>query len=543
MKSHEQINFENINFQLESASKMIDLGNFNQSFKLCLDIETILSEEVNKDDTQYSYTLYKLGMLFVDLGNMASNNKASELGIDIMESEVFANILTRDSYYYNLGNAKSNLIQSSSGDQLDTDVELIKQLAEVSSLFFKAILSCRKQDVDSQPEYLVNLAINLQKQYRFPEALALYDQVIAMNLDIPQVWTNRSECLSVISRINNSSSIKQGREIALGFRNASKSNKLPPQWAKSYLIRAEKIDSDIEKDCLDMGVAIEDDSHLDEQEYQSLSEFRKWCLDNFLSLSEHGLYCKCYGSASDNLNIPMSIRAISGDFILLMQKVLNRLKSEFGLARLMLYEYKVAKRDNNIDDDACYAELHDNELLGTNIEKLRTAFRICFGVLDKIGNAIGLLFDLQLKTKKGKVRPSYFHTFWELEDEDRLQKFEAYNNEGLIGLYSIACGLNHNLEGELSFYKQWRNALEHSFVFVYENEKPESIENSLAYYEEPVFIPESEFVESAEHVLQLTRSAIFSFVFAVRIKAEKEALEDMSDNLIQSKFIERKIYI
>lgn len=537
MKSHEQINF-----QLESASRMIDLGNFNQSFELCLDIETALSKKVDKDDTQYSYSLYKLGMLFVDLGNMASNNKASELGIDIMESEVFANILTRDSYYYNLGNAKSNLIQSSSRDQLDTDVELINQLAEVSSLFFKAILSCRKQGVDSQPEYLVNLAINLQKQYRFSEALALYDQVIAMNLDIPQAWTNRSGCLSVISQINNSSSIKQGREIALGFRNASKSSNLPPEWVIFYLARAEKIENDIERDCLDLEIDVEDDSHLDEQEYQSLSEYRRWCLDSFLSLSEHGLYCKCYGSAVDNLNIPISTRAIAGEFILPMEKVLNRLKSEFGLARSMLYEYKIAKRDNNIDDESCYSELYDNELLGTNIEKLRTAFRICFGILDKIGNTIALLFDLQLKNKKGKVRSSYFHTFWELEDEDRLQKFESYNNEGLIGLYSIACDLNHNLEGELNFYKQWRNALEHSFVFIYDNEKPENIETSLAYYEEPVFISESEFVESAEHVLQLTRSAIFSFVFAVRIKAEKEVLEDMPDNLIQSRFIERKTY-
>lgn len=294
---------------------------------------------------------------------------------------------------------------------------------------------------------------------------------------------------------------------------------------------------------MDLGIDIEDDKHLDEQEYQSLSEYRRWCLDNFLSLSEHGLYCKCHGSARDNLNIPVPTRAVAGDFILPMEKILNRLKSEFGLARLMLYEHQSDKKDNDIDDDACYAELYDNELLGTNIEKLRTAFRICFGILDKIGNAIALLFDLQLKTNKGKVRPSYFHTFWELENEDRRQKFEAYDNEGLIGLYSIACDLNHKLEGELSFYKQWRNALEHSFVFVYENEKPEDIETSLAYYEEPVFISESEFVESAEHVLQLTRSAIFSFVFAVRIKSEKEAPKNIPDILIQNQFVEQKKYI
>ena len=401
-------------------------------------------------------------------------------------------------------------------------------------------MSCRNQSIDAQPHYLVNLATNLKRQYRFSEALALYDQVIAMNLDIPQAWINRSECLMLISQMNNSSSIKQGIEIVLGLKNASKSSSLPPNWAKYYLAEAKKMERDIEKNCSDLEINVEDDSHIDEEEYQSLTEYRKWCLDNFLSLSEHGLYCKCYGSARDNLNISVSTRAIAGDFILPMEKVLNRLKSEFGLARLMLYEYKVAKRDKDIDDDACYAELYDNELLGTSIEKLRTAFRICFGVLDKISNAIALLFDLQLKNKKGKVINSSFHTFWELGRPERLEKFNKHDN---AGLFSIACDLNHNLEGQLNFYKQWRNALEHSFVFIYENEKPEKIETSSTYYEKPVFISESEFVESAEHVLQLTRSAIFSFVFAVRIKAEKEALKDMPDNLIQSKFIERKIYI
>lgn len=543
MKYRDQIDFKNIKFQLESASRMIDLGNFNKSFKLCLDIEAVLNDSIDKDAAQYSFLFYKLGMLFVDLGNMASNIKASVLGITIMESDNFEDILARESYFYNLGNAKSNLLKTESKDETVIKVELVRQLSEVSSLFLKAILTCRVKKIEAQPQYLVNLANNLKQQYRLSEALALYDQVIAMNLDIAQAWVNRSECLISLNSITKMYTIQQGKEIALGYRKASASKCIPPDWAKYYSMRARKIDSDIEKDCSDIGIDIEDDSHLDEQEYQCFSEYRKWCLESFLSLSEHGLYCKCYGSARDNLNILVPTRSMVGDFILPMEKVLNRLKSEFGLARLMLYEYKSAKKDNNIDNDACYAELYDNELLGTNIEKLRTAFRICFGILDKIGNAIALLFDLQLKTNKGKVRSSYFHTFWELEDEDRLQKFEAYDNEGLIGLYSIACDLNHKLEGELSFYKQWRNALEHSFVFVYENEKPENIETSLAYYEEPVFISESEFVESAEHVLQLTRSAIFSFVFAVRIKSEKEAPENIPDILIQNQFVEQKKYI
>ncbi|WP_394210720.1 LA2681 family HEPN domain-containing protein [Psychrobacter piscatorii] len=531
------------NLQLDNASKMIDRGQFEESYKLCLYLKELLGEVSNPTEPSFYYTLFRLAGLFVDIGHMASKKEASYIGLEIMESDSFENCLARDSYYYCLGNAKGNLIQSTSEKQVDIDVKLTRQLSEVSSLFLKAILICRVKRIETKPQYLVNLANNLKQQYRISEALALYDQVIAMNLDIAQAWVNRSECLISLNSITKMHTVQQGKEIALGYRKASASKCIPPDWARYYSMRAEKIDSDIEKDCSDIGVDLEDSSHLDEQEYQSLSEYRRWCLVNFLSLSEHGLYCKCYGSARDNLNIPVPTRAMAGDFILPMEKVLNRLKSEFGLARLMLYEYKSAKKSEYIDDDACYAELYDNELLGTNIEKLRTAFRICFGILDKIGNAIALLFDLQPRGKNNKVRNASFHTFWELDKKERLEKFNSYGNAGLIGLYSTACDLNYSLKGELNFYKQWRNALEHSFVFIYDNEKPENIETSLAYYEEPVFISESEFVESAEHVLQLTRSAIFSFVFAVRIKSEKGTPKNIPDILIQNKFIEQKKYI
>ena len=442
------------NLQLDNASEMIDKGQFEESYKLCLYLKELLEEVHDLTEPSFSYAFFRLAGLFIDLGNRNFNLESSHIGLKIIESNSFENCLTRDSYYYCLANAKSNFTQNESNNYWKTDVSRIERLSEVGSLLLKATMIRRRNKDILSPQVMVNMGTNLYQQYRFSEALSLFDKVNCMGLDIPESWVNRSECLISLNSITKMHTVQQGKEIALGYRKAGESKCIPPDWAKYYLVRAEKIDNDIEKDCLDMGIAIEDDSHLDKQEYQSLSEFRRWCLDNFLSLSEHGLYCKCYGSASDNLHIPMPTRAISGDFILPMEKVLNRLKSEFGLARLMLYEYKFAKRDRDIDDDACYTELYDNELLGTNIEKLRTAFRICFGILDKIGNAVALLFDLQLKTKKGKVRFSYFHTFWELENEDRLQKFEAYDNEGLIGLYSIACDLNHELEGELSYAEE-----------------------------------------------------------------------------------------
>jgi len=77
------------NLQLDNASEMIDKGQFEESYKLCLYLKDLLEEVSNSTEPDFCSTLYRLGMLFVDLGNMASNNKAAELGINIMESGVF----------------------------------------------------------------------------------------------------------------------------------------------------------------------------------------------------------------------------------------------------------------------------------------------------------------------------------------------------------------------------------------------------------------------------------------------------------------------
>lgn len=524
------------NLQLDNASKMIDKGQFEESYKLCLYLKELLEEVNNITEPSFSLTLFKLAGLFVDLGNMAFNLEAAHIGLEIMESNSFENSLTRYSYYYCLANAKSNFIQNESNNHFKTDVSRIERLSEVGSLFLKSTIIRRKNKDILLPQVMVNMGINLYQQYRFSEALNLFDKVNSMGLDIPESWVNRSECLVLLNQITEVFSIKQYKEIAQGYYYASTSSKFPPDWLSSFLDKAKQTEKEIEEYCLNMGINVEEDSHINKEEYQSLTEYRRWCLDNFLSLSEHGLYCKCYGSARDNLTIPLTTRNISGDFIYPMEKVLNRLKSEFGLARLMLFEYGTADSDYFIEDEACYSELYDNELLGVNIEKLRTAFRICFGILDKIANAIDLLFDFKTK---GYI---YFPTFWRLDQPKRLEKFEALNNAGLIGLYSIACDLNHHVKGELNFYKQWRNALEHNFVFIYENEEPRESENSIYYYGEPEFISEAEFVASTEHVLQLTRSAIFSFVYAVRIKAEKEESKE-AEHLFQYITMERKNYV
>ena len=70
--------------------------------------------------------------------------------------------------------------------------------------------------------------------------------------------------------------------------------------------------------------------------------------------------------------------------------------------------------------------------------------------------------------------------------------------------------------------KQLRNDLENEFVVVYKSESPSDIYDSYKFMDNIVFIKEDEFLEYLRRILQLTRSAIFSFVFTVRDKALNE---------------------
>ena len=170
---------------------------------------------------------------------------------------------------------------------------------------------------------------------------------------------------------------------------------------------------------------------------------------------------------------------------------------------------------------SCFSELFNDELLGLDVERIRTAFRLCFGILDKIAVAICELYDLYPPNRQVS-----FQSFWQLNKDNRRERFDSIVNPGLLALYSIATDLNYRQDGEWAFFKQWRNDLEHKFVVVQKLDKPSDIYNSYSFMDGIIFIKEKDFIEHLKRMLQITRSAIFSFVFAVRDKAIKEKKED-----------------
>lgn len=338
--------------------------------------------------------------------------------------------------------------------------------------------------------------------------------------------------------ISSSYSIKQLKEIRKGYINASVSKKIPPQWESFYLGRIAQINDKIEKCISADGETDEHDDMLTQQEFDALSAYRKFCLINHLTLSEHGVYCPCVESATDNLVISSS--GVTGDFIIPMEMALNRFKSEFSLARHLYFEYLYPQDTDEIKEECHFLELHNDEILGIDIEKIRTAFRLCFGILDKIAVCICELYKVYPPAQKGGLQKNiYFQSFWQLDVDNRRQRFEGIKSPGLLALYSIATDLNKNKGGELAFYKEWRNGLEHKFLVVHKSDKAEDLYQSYKLIKDILFIKEDEFIHHFGQLIQITRSAIFSFAFMVRHegkKQQKENIPSITNELYMKKY-------
>lgn len=455
------MDIESIAIELNRLSEAVSLGLFDEA----MNGANILYQQINENterDALFFTIMSNIASIFIDVGHMKPCANSAQKGLDILnehKNEIIG-LIGEDAYFYNLSNAKSNLI--SENNPFDHTFSTIEQLVEIKTDLWKAIKSFSDKNFGKiEPTYIVNLGNSLKQQFRIVEAIECYDLVNKFNLDIPQSWINRSATLIILNQVSNTFSIQMLEQIKRGYENVLLSEQIPPIWLDYYKEQVVFHKSKISEACRDAGIKLDShDSEKTKDEYDKLSSYRKFCLDNNLSLSEHGLYCKCMESSRDNLTIPTA-RGIVGDFVIPMEMVLNRLKSEFSFSRRLYFEYLTTEKDYELLHDSCFSELFNDELLGIDVEKLRTAFRSCFGILDKIGVAICELFDLY--PPSGKV---YFQSFWQLDRNNRRKLFDSNKSPGLIALYSIATDLNENKDGEWSFLKQLRNDLEHEFVVI-----------------------------------------------------------------------------
>lgn len=501
-----KLELQKINEAINAISNSIDQDEWSDALLGC---EVILNELDKYDTNRIVLKFYfNIASQFIDVGTYLKNIDAISKGIKILErnSEYFEENFNIN-YFYNLANGKLSLANDCGHSKERVNFKNIELFNEVKNLYWKTFkLIDKKQDYELYQQNLINLANVLKQQFRFSEALQLYNIVINQNTIFPQAWLNRSSCLEKFDELLDHRTHKMIIEIIKGYDFACESQLVPIDWKPFYLHKSRFLNNQLNSKNIDQD---EIETH---KEYSSMSHFRQWCIEEYLTLNIHGMYCPCIANESDNLTLFQNV--ISSTNILQYEQYLNRLKAEFSLMRLMLYESKFSDSSSH-DFESGYSELNDREIINIRTEKLRACFRLCFSILDKL--AIFLCQYFSLKTRPNTA----FNNFW----YDNKKILEEKENFALIAINSLICDLNEK-NGQFGFYKTWRNSLEHHILFLV----PDNFE--LSNDSTHTYVKISEFESSLLNLIQLTRSAIFSTVFAI-VEDLRQKIPDDKDTSIE----------
>lgn len=481
----------------------------------------------NCKKTEDYFLKIELAGFLIDIGEEGKIKQAALNGLNIIENEreKIKGIILESSIEYNLGNAKSTLFKIQREEiGFQYSPQNIEYIIQAKNHYWKSF----KIDIDERdtfnPQLVINLANALSNCGRVVESLQYYDMVLKKHNNFPQANASRAKELIWLKELSGKYTKNLIYQAYNGYKKASKANNLPNWLIQIWKAEANKLKNFFVELDIDEN-NIHQDIEETKKEYESLSVYRRFCIDNHLTLLEHSLYCNCIGSRRDDLTICTPSQLFNSDYIPLMEKILNRLKSEYSLSRL-LYFYSV---DNNINETAYYdsevmfTELYDSEYLGTKSEMLRTSFRLCFGILDKIAGAICLMFDLCDKNEDIS-----FERFWKPQKKNispkqksRWDKINSIQNISLIALYAQATDLNSNT-GEWKFFKSWRNDIEHNQLYIIsENEIGGDIFDIYKNNSNLQIENQNYFVNKTLQMLQFTRSAIFNYVFLVRSETRK----------------------
>ncbi len=467
---------------------------------------------VDVQDIEPNKRLYKEAELYgflCDLGTESRNEDDLVRSIVFMEANESAlePLLRKSSYYYNLANAKSSLagIRMRNRPGVRTPYNTEDTLHEAISLYWRAYSEADGDEL--QDQIAINLSNALTCAGRYVEAIQFLDLVLRRAPGFQQALVSRADALRMLPIISNGGlSASLIAQIYHGYGSAIMAGALPSsrrQYCEDRMAEALKALATYGFGLPDL----ENEINETQAEYRALSGQRRCAIDDFLTLNEHAVYCPCNAAKWDDLQIGSSHLLLVGEVVPRLELLLNRIKSEYALARWM---YFVSTQSvTGISLDAKYSELFEGESLDPSTEILRTSYRQCYGILDKLAEGVCQLYGIPTD------KPFYFESFW--QQKEVKEKLSKIKNIHLGALHSIASDLNRK-RGELRSFKEWRNKMEHGLFVLIDREQGRTDPMGLLDSEFLMYAAVDEFKQKALHLLQLTRAAIMSFTYCVRLQ-------------------------
>ena len=263
-------------------------------------------------------------------------------------------------------------------------------------------------------------------------------------------------------------------------------------------------------------------------------KYRQWCLNNRLFLSPLNDLGSHPRGAIDDLELPPIVQKMSDGFDdgrpPQIFGFFNQIKQEYISARFMLYEGISNTNTHFSDRGVLILDTLEYACHSLANERVRTAFRIAYSLLDKIAYFINHYWKLDKNLNRIN-----FRNVWMIEGKNEvIKKFQNYGNWSLRGLFWLSKELfdddlkNTTNPDGYDLYKI-RNALEHKYLQVHHGWIWPAISGQLNTDEFEYSISSDLLEKKALRVIKMARAALITLSLAI---GEQEKTENETNELI-----------
>lgn len=251
------------------------------------------------------------------------------------------------------------------------------------------------------------------------------------------------------------------------------------------------------------------------------TKYRNWCKDNILFLNPLNDLENAWVVDHDVLNFPSySTPVFEGPYL---SAAFSSMKNEYCYYRHLFYEGLNKKYVKFTDKDKYLTDTLDGVIYEGYIEKIKSALKGCFSVLDKISRLLDKYYELN----SSKIA---FNRQW----FDKQKKLKDQNNPFVTALFWLSKDFTQHDDDERrpSYWlddsafevRELRNELEHGWVRVvnpdFEGFSTWENEHDYAYK-----ITSDELVDKGMYVFKQTRHALIYLCLAINF-TENFAKED-----------------
>lgn len=248
--------------------------------------------------------------------------------------------------------------------------------------------------------------------------------------------------------------------------------------------------------------------------------YRWWCLMLGLFVNDLNDLTTDWIADTDILQFPShKVKIGEGQYL---SSAFSAIKREYCFARFLAYQGINGIHPAYENENLFLADTYDGVNFGGDIEKVKTALRVSFGILDSLAGLLNQYFNCQSKSFQ-------FSTRWIKE------YLSTYENPFVDALYWLACDLTDtssipddkwkapNPEG--GEIRRLRNSIEHGWLRVVEYESElEEDKNDYAHV-----VSSEKLKHLTMDVLRFTRAAMLYVCFAVKYEEDRRSRNSDND--------------